>query len=278
MRNSSAQPLVSICIPAYNNAEFIQETIKCIINQTYSNWELIIADDCSKDNTVDVVKSFTDHRIRLVEHKNNLGLAGNWNSLVPELKGEFVKLVCGDDLIKEDCIEKQLEIFLSKKYPTVSLVSCYTDLIDESSKRLFTKKFPFNNGLISAKKAIIYNYYFGKNVIGEPSSGMFKREAFAKIGLYDTENLYMIDLDFWFRVLLLGDMYVIPEPLACFRLNKQATTTKIKNTQADLFIKFMRKIKNDARYSIKQHHLLITIVNAKIMQFLRGLVLRFFLK
>lgn len=276
--NSQNMPLVSIYIPSYNNEKYIAETINCIINQTYKNWELVISDDCSMDKTVQIVKSFNDSRIRLIEQKTNLGLGGNWNSSISELKGEYVKLLCGDDLITKDCLEKQVAIFLSDKFPSVSLVSCQTQLINAEGKVLFTKKFPFKSGEISSKAAINYNYIFGKNVIGEPGSGLFKRNAFEKIGNYDASNSYLIDLDFWFRVLLLGNLYVIPEPMASFRLNKGAETTKLKNNQAKLFMQFAKKFLQDKRFNISKLHYALAYINSHLMQFLRGLVLKFFAK
>lgn len=69
MTNKTEKPLISVCIPAYNNADYISDTIQCILDQTLTDLELVICDDHSKDNTVDVIKSFDDPRIRLVINK-----------------------------------------------------------------------------------------------------------------------------------------------------------------------------------------------------------------
>ena len=278
MSTSLSQPLISVCIPAYNNESFIRETIDCILHQTYQNWELIISDDCSKDHTVDIIKTYTDPRIRLIERQKNSGLVGNWNSLVPELKGEYVKLLCGDDLIDPTCLEKQLAVFLSGNYPGVSLVTAHTRLIDETGKQLFVKKYPFKTGFIPSKKAIASNFLFGTNTIGEPGAGLFKREVYEKMGSYDASNNYLVDLDFWFKALLLGDLYVVPEALASFRINKGATTTKTKNTQAKLFRQFAKKIYDDKRFHINLFQYYMACTSASLMQFLRGVVLKVFLK
>ena len=76
---SDNKPLVSVCIPAYNNEEYIAQTINNILGQSYKNIELIIVDDNSMDNTLDVIKSFTDKRIKVYKNESNLGMAGNWN-------------------------------------------------------------------------------------------------------------------------------------------------------------------------------------------------------
>lgn len=278
MSTSTSNPLISVFIPAYNNAKFIKHTIDCIINQTYTNWELIISDDCSTDNTVEIIKTYSDNRIRLIEQTKNLGLVGNWNSLIPELKGEFVKLVCGDDLISNTCLEKQIAVFLSQKNSNISLVTSFTDLINEEGKKLMTKKFPFKSGLISSKKAIVANFLFGTNKIGEPSCGLFKREVFEKIGQYNSSNTYMVDLEFWLRVLTLGNLFVIPEALASFRINTEATTTKISNNQAKLFIEFAKKIHQDKRFHVSKILYYNSCILATIMQYLRILFLKIFLK
>ena len=73
------QPLVSVCIPTYNNADYIEETMRSVLNQTYQNIELIIVDDQSEDGTVQVVKNVKDPRVKLFINEKNLGMSGNWN-------------------------------------------------------------------------------------------------------------------------------------------------------------------------------------------------------
>ena len=101
------EPLVSVCIPAYNNAAYIKETIDSILKQTWKNLELVICDDKSKDNTIEVIESIKDDRIRLCKNEKNLGMSGNWNKCLHECKGEFIKLICADDMLREDAIEKE---------------------------------------------------------------------------------------------------------------------------------------------------------------------------
>ena len=71
------EPLVSVCIPAYNNAEYIKDTIDSILNQTYQNIELVIVDDNSKDNTYELIQGIGDERIKLYHNDKNLGMSGN---------------------------------------------------------------------------------------------------------------------------------------------------------------------------------------------------------
>ena len=72
------QPLVSVCVPCYNGAEFLERTLESVLAQTFTDYELVVADNKSTDGTVDIVKSFSDPRIRLIQNERNLGMALNW--------------------------------------------------------------------------------------------------------------------------------------------------------------------------------------------------------
>lgn len=102
--------LVSIIMPTYNCADFIGESIKSVLYQTYKNWELIISDDCSKDNTEDIVNEFIkiDNRIKYYKLKENSGAAIARNLAVDKAKGEFIAFLDSDDLWTNDKLEKQI--------------------------------------------------------------------------------------------------------------------------------------------------------------------------
>ena len=102
--------LVSVCIPAYNGEKYISKTIQSILNQSYTNIEVVVVDDHSSDNTVEAVRAINDNRVRLICNEENLGMTGNWNKCIRESKGEYVKLIPGDDFIYEECIEKSIKI------------------------------------------------------------------------------------------------------------------------------------------------------------------------
>ena len=104
-------PLVSICIPTYNREDSICDALNCAVNQTYKNIEILVSDNCSTDNTVNLVKKIKDPRIKIVVHKKNLGMIPNWNFCIQEAKGKYVKFLHSDDLIDSTCVEKELEYF-----------------------------------------------------------------------------------------------------------------------------------------------------------------------
>lgn len=100
--------LVSIIMPSYNTAKFIEETIDSVLAQTYTNWELIIVDDCSTDNTDEVVAKYTDSRIRYLKNEKNSGAAVSRNRALREATGRWIAFLDSDDLWTADKLEKQI--------------------------------------------------------------------------------------------------------------------------------------------------------------------------
>ena len=125
--------LVSIIMPSWNTANFIAESIQSVINQTYTNWELLIVDDCSTDNTDEVVASFKDKRIRYFKNKKNSGAALTRNKAMRKAQGEWIAFLDSDDLWMPEKLERQID-FMKKNGYTFS----YTEYekIDEEDNPL----------------------------------------------------------------------------------------------------------------------------------------------
>ena len=108
--------LVSIIMPSYNTASFIKETIQSVLNQTYSKWELIIVDDCSTDNTDEVLEYIKDSRIRYFKNDKNLGAAVSRNKALREARGQWIAYLDSDDLWMPEKLEKQICFMESNGY------------------------------------------------------------------------------------------------------------------------------------------------------------------
>ena len=136
----SMNELVSIIMPSYNTADYIGESIKSVQAQVYSNWELIIVDDCSTDNTDDVVKPFlVDSRIRYLKNERNSGAAVSRNRALRETKGRWIAFLDSDDLWAPEKLEKQIS-FMEKNgysfsYTNYEEIDMAVELIDQ----LFTR-------------------------------------------------------------------------------------------------------------------------------------------
>ena len=100
--------LISIVVPVYNSEKYIQETIQCILDQTYQNWEIIFVDDCSKDKSVQIIERYHDKRMRLYQNKKNRGPAYSRNKGISKAQGRYLAYMDADDLCDRDKLEKQL--------------------------------------------------------------------------------------------------------------------------------------------------------------------------
>jgi glycosyltransferase involved in cell wall biosynthesis len=226
-------PLVSICIPSYNSGEFIKQTLDSVLAQTYTNIEVIVTDDVSKDDTVQIARSINDVRLKVFVNEKNLGVVENWNRSIELAKGEYIKIMGGDDLLDPKCIEEQLNIFLTTK-ENIALVSSYKYVINHKNKVVIYKK-GFRETIMDGAEAIKRSAIDGSNMLGEPVAGLFRKADFLKVGKYRTCPIYMIDMDLWARILKLGKFYVIHKPLYSFRISPASLSSVMRSSQVKEF-------------------------------------------
>lgn len=226
------KPLVSVCIPAYNNAAYIKDTVMSILEQTYQNIELVVVDDCSTDNTVEVLETIQDERLKIYKNEHNLGMVGNWNRCLELATGEYVKLICADDMIHKDAIEKEAKMMY--KHPTVNLVESDTTLVDINGKKTgqFRRyhKSGIVNGVKLAKKSMLL-----KNFYGAPVNNLIRRSTLEKTGGFDTTFTYILDFDMWLRLSCTGDVYIIHEQLNSFRIRNDSNTGMLIGEKRDVY-------------------------------------------
>ena len=118
--------LVSIIMPNYNGSRFLKETIQSVLDQTYQNWELIFIDDCSTDNSLEIIKQFNDSRIRVIENKENSGAAVSRNNAIEVADGRWIAFLDSDDLWNQNKLTTQLE-FMNEKKCAFSFTHYYFD-------------------------------------------------------------------------------------------------------------------------------------------------------
>ena len=217
--------LVSIIMPSWNTGRFIAESIQSVINQTYENWELIIVDDCSTDDTDAVVAAFSDTRIRYLKNAKNSGAAVTRNRAMREAKGEWIAFLDSDDLWAPEKLAKQIGFMNKHGY-----VFSYHDYvkIDEESQPLNI----YVTGPDVVTKRKMYNY-------GYPGclTFMYSAKAMGLIQIKDIKknNDYAILL----KLCKKADCYLLPENLAQYRIRKKSIShdklTKKLKSHYDLF-------------------------------------------
>lgn len=219
---------VSVCIPTYKYGNYIAETIESVLAQNFSDFELLIIDDCSNDQTAEIVESYAkkDRRIRFIVNRFNLGMVENWNSCITQARGEYIKFVFGDDLLASpDAIGRMAAVL--RNDPTVSLACSARNFIDTFSYVTRIESH-FNSGTFSGTDVIDYCLASQGNPIGEPSVVMF-RKCHAARG-FNPIYKQIVDLEMWFHLLERGSFAFIDEPLCSFRIHdKQQTRANAGN-------------------------------------------------
>lgn len=223
---------VSVCIPTYNYGNYIAETIESVLAQNFRDFELLIIDDCSKDQTAGIVETYAkkDPRIRFIVNKVNLGMVENWNSCITQAKGEFIKFVFGDDLLASPDALGQMAALLERD-TSISLVCSSRNFIDDSSRVLKVESH-FASGIIAGTEVINRCMLDQGNLIGEPSVVMF-RKCQADRG-FNANYTQIVDLEMWFHLLEQGSFAYINEPLCSFRIHGQQQTAKNKETRSHI--------------------------------------------
>jgi len=191
---------VSVIIPTYNRAKFLEEAINSVLNQTYKDFEIIVVDDGSTDNTKEIIRKFGEI---IYIYQKNKGVSSARNKGIKMSRGEYIAFLDSDDLWLKRKLEKQMKIF--EKYPENKI--CHTNEIwIRDGKRI-------NQGKRHQKYG---GYIFDKVLplcIISPSSVVIKREVFEKVGLFDERLKVCEDYDMWLRICAHYKVYFLDEPL-----------------------------------------------------------------
>ena len=187
---------VSIIIPAYNRGDLIGETIESIISQTYANWECIIIDDGSSDNTMDVLAKFVkkDHRIRFDKRPNSYksGANGARNYGYELATGEYICWFDSDDLMHESYLERQLSTF--QEHPGIQMVACFAKVFEDKKENITGEKIPLETSTVNLVENLI------KNRIAFPTPCcVWKKDFLEGKKLFDENLLNAQESDFNFR-------------------------------------------------------------------------------
>jgi glycosyltransferase involved in cell wall biosynthesis len=231
--------LVSVCIPAYNNEKYIKDTIESILNQTYQNIELVVVDDCSTDSTWDIISSIEDPRMKAYKNEQNLGMSGNWNKCLSLTTGEFVKLICADDVMDNNAIE--IEAKAMAQNPTAVLVESDTRLVDVEGKvnGVFQryKKSGLVDGKEIVKKSLIWNNFFGA-----PVNNLIRKSALEQVGGFDESFTYILDFDLWVSLACIGDVYIIHDELNSFCVRSDSNTGVLIGRKRNVYVEEHRRL------------------------------------
>jgi glycosyltransferase involved in cell wall biosynthesis len=274
----SAAPAASICIPTYRGAAHLGETIESALAQTFTDFELIIIDDASPDETGQVVARYRDARVRYVRSEQNAGVEENWNRCLRFARGRYFKLLPHDDLIAPDCLAREVAVLEADREERLALVFCARRIIDSRSRAIMTRRYPGRGGVIAARTAVRRCIGSGANLLGEPGGLLFRTALARRVGAFDATLRLVTDLDYWVRLLRHGDAYYLPERLASFRVSHGAWSVAIGAAQAAEFLAFIEMLRADPVFRLSAFDIargrLLARLNTVAKLFFYRLVLR----
>ena len=223
-------PHVSICVPTYNGAAYLVAALDSIRAQTFEDFEVLIVDDGSVDDSVSIARDFasTDPRFRVEVNASNRGLVGNWNRCIELASGPWIKFAFQDDLLGPDCLQRMLA---AAERNDADFVACARHLLfapdtDPSLRRFHDghdRLLASVHGPVERMSADDYCRarldHLAFNIVGEPTATLLRRDLFDRWGPFDAGLVQICDSELWDRVATNVGLAYVAEPLATFRVH-----------------------------------------------------------
>jgi glycosyltransferase involved in cell wall biosynthesis len=235
-------PLVSVILPVYNAAEFIKDSVFSILNQTYRNIELIVINDGSTDNSVEIIQSFNDKRIKIISHKSNKGIVDSINEGIEYSNGQYIARMDADDICHFNRIHLQVLYF--QKNNKTDILGTYTN---QKTNILYHTK---NLSSDEIKARLLFD-----NILCHPTI-MFKKDLFFKKGIrYDKNFIHAEDYALWLELIDSAHFSILPVSLLKYREHPGQVSKSFRDLQIESVGMAHRKFFNRINFSYTEHDL-----------------------
>jgi glycosyltransferase involved in cell wall biosynthesis len=218
------KPLITVIIPAYNAEKTVLTTIKSVLNQTYSNFELIVINDGSTDNTPDLINKIKDTRLK-VHSFENAGLPSARNRGIRLAGGEFISFIDGDDLWAPDKLESQLQALERK--PSAGVAYSWTLFIDDDGHLLKVLDPTYYEG-------DVYKHLLIRCFITSGSNVLIRKECIEKVGLFDPSLKSAADWEYWIRLAKMWPFALVPRYQILYRIHEGSMSHEVEFVQDDI--------------------------------------------
>jgi glycosyltransferase involved in cell wall biosynthesis len=219
-------PQVSVIIPTCNRALFLRAAIESVLNQTFQDFEIIVVDDASNDETAETVRSLADGRIRYLRHERKKGQGATRNAGIRDARGEYIALLDDDDEWLPTKLQKQVAL-LDALPNQVGLIYTGFFRIDASSKRVLSEVLPKERGNV-------FHALCRGNWIGTCSTVLLRRSCFDNAGLFDEDLASGADYDLWLRISKEFEVDFINEPLVFYNVHNNRISTNYESLTSGL--------------------------------------------
>lgn len=213
-------PKVTIAIPTYNRAKFLGAAIKSVLGQTYTNFELLIVDNASTDDTKTVIASFKDRRIKYHKNSKNIGMMKNWNKCVELSIGKYLMILGDDDILYPDFLERSLAVH--RENPKIGFSFAKCSKINSNGKFITLWGYKFTPpGHLEKYKYLYYTIKYGA-CLTNSSTVLINKKVFAKVGLFEAQyGTNTFDFNMWIKIALEYPVYFIDKIMSDYRIHKE---------------------------------------------------------
>ncbi len=208
---------VSVILPSYNHERYVGEAVESALDQTFQDFEIIVVDDGSRDRSLEVLRTFTDPRVKLFVHEQNRGLSITANDCIRRAEGQYIAMLNSDDVWEQDKLELQVDYLDS--HPDAAAVFGKVTWIDDAGLPITQDSFPYLR-LFDVENRNRFEwlrtFMVAGNCLCHPSS-MVRRECYSQVGFYDITLASLQDFDLWVRICLKYNIHVLEQRMVRLR-------------------------------------------------------------
>lgn len=222
--------LISVIMSNYNTPEeYLREAIESVLNQTYQNFEFIIVDDCSTDNSLEVIKSYDDPRIYVIENHMNMGITKSLNRAIKFAKGEYVARMDADDICLPERFQKQVDYL--KKHSDTIVCGTWVELFGDGASVYHEK---YSCKVLPEREELQINLLFGNHMNIIHPTAMFNHKLLKENNITYNENyIFAQDYRMWVECAQKGELANVPEVLFKYRIHNKAVSSNKKSIQTE---------------------------------------------
>ena len=245
------KPLVTIAIPIHNGAEFLLETVNSAIKQTYSNLEILLLENFSDDNSLEIAQQFAmnDKRIKVIPTQELLSVEKNFTRGITLATGKYLKILCSDDLIDKECVEKQVSVL--ENNPEIATCTSLKRIITPSGK-VIIKQRGFRGKVITLNRqvAIRRSCLAGTNYFEGTFATLYRTDIARECSPFSLDFPYALEMDFCARTLDHGDLYVLQEVTGSYRARSDSYSTEVSSAQYSHLWGWVTEMQNTKRLKL----------------------------
>jgi glycosyltransferase involved in cell wall biosynthesis len=261
---------VSVVIPSFNGEKYIEDAIRSVLSNSSHEFdiEIIVSINASTDRTLELVNRFSNSMIRTLSTSSILSVEANWTKACMEARGDYIKLLCDDDLLTNGSLQKEVRL-LDAHDDAIAVVSRRSIITPNGLTILKHHGFKLMDGVYEGTELIRHSFSKGTNLFGEPGCVLFRREEMIRELPWRNELPFVIDLEFYIRVFYGKKVIFNEASVMKFRLNSSSTSFSIRKSQSTQFLQLFDRYAHELKLDSSLSKLRARIITKKL-EFFRG--------